>query len=110
MHYRLFYAPEMEEARSKGKLKPNSFVRFEKRLVAGQLTLKIDDFGARKDVTEEQRLHQRKCSNLSGKAYSEQGARAAGLSSTSLRSGNWSGSVELVLARTAISFTTVTSS
>lgn len=43
----IFYTAEMEEARSRGKLKPNNFVRLQKRFVAGgQPTLKIEDFGA----------------------------------------------------------------
>ena len=41
----IFYTPEMEEARSRGKLRANNFVRMKKRFASSQPTLKIDDFG-----------------------------------------------------------------
>ena len=42
----VFYTSEMEEARSRGKLKPNNFVRLQNKFVVGQGSLKIDDYGS----------------------------------------------------------------
>lgn len=42
----VFYTAEMEEARSRGKLKPNNFVRLQNKFVVGQCSLKIDDYGS----------------------------------------------------------------
>ncbi len=52
----IFYTPEMEEARSRGKLRANNFVRMEKRFVSGQPTLKIDDFGDADSVLKNRAL------------------------------------------------------
>ncbi len=41
----IFYTPEMEQARSTGKLKPNSFVHLRKQTDAGQAILMIQDLG-----------------------------------------------------------------
>ena len=41
----MFYTPEMEEARSRGSLKTNHFVRLQKQFVNGQPLLQVDDFG-----------------------------------------------------------------
>lgn len=41
----IFYTPEMEDARSRGKLRANSFVRLQKRFVAGQPVVTVEDFG-----------------------------------------------------------------
>jgi type IV secretory pathway VirD2 relaxase len=41
----IYYTPEMEEARSRGELRTNSFVRLCKLFVGGQPTLDIHDFG-----------------------------------------------------------------
>lgn len=42
----LYYTPEMEDARSQGKLRVNSFVRLRRHFVNGQPLLEIDDRGA----------------------------------------------------------------
>ncbi len=41
----IYYTPEMEEARSRGKLRANSFVRLQKQFENGRPTLDIHDFG-----------------------------------------------------------------
>ena len=41
----IFYTPAMEDARSRGKLKPNNFVRLQERLLNGQRSLLIEDSG-----------------------------------------------------------------
>ena len=41
----LYYTPEMEEARSRGKLRVNNFVRLRRQFVDGQPLLEIDDRG-----------------------------------------------------------------
>lgn len=48
----IFYTPEMEEARSRGKLKPNCFVRLQKRFVAGRPSLKVEDLGNAESILE----------------------------------------------------------
>jgi len=44
MHF-IYYTPEMEEARSRGVLRTNSFVRLRKLFPVGRLTLDIRDLG-----------------------------------------------------------------
>lgn len=41
----LYYTPEMEDARSQGKLRVNNFVRLQRQFVNGQPLLEIDDRG-----------------------------------------------------------------
>ena len=41
----IYYTPEMEEARSRGKLDKNSFVRLQKQFENGRPALEIEDFG-----------------------------------------------------------------
>lgn len=41
----IHYTPEMEEARSRGGMRTNSFVRLRKLFVDGSPTLEINDFG-----------------------------------------------------------------
>lgn len=41
----LYYTPEMEEARSRGKLRVNNFVRMRRQFVDGQPLLEVDDRG-----------------------------------------------------------------
>ena len=41
----LYYTPEMEDARSQGKLRVNNFVRLRRQFVNGQPLLEIDDRG-----------------------------------------------------------------
>ena len=41
----IYYTPEMEEARSRGKLRANSFVRLQKKFENGRPVLEVEDFG-----------------------------------------------------------------
>ena len=41
----IYYTPEMEESRSRGKLRANSFVRFQKQFENGRPALEIEDSG-----------------------------------------------------------------
>ena len=41
----IYYTPEMEEARSSGKLRANSFVRLQKRFENGRPVLEVEDSG-----------------------------------------------------------------
>ena len=41
----IYYTPEMSEARSRGRLRANSFVRVQKVFVDGRPQVEIDDFG-----------------------------------------------------------------
>lgn len=41
----IYYTPEMEEARSRGMLRPNSFVRLQKQFENGRPVLEIEDSG-----------------------------------------------------------------
>jgi type IV secretory pathway VirD2 relaxase len=43
--HHIYYTAEMEEARNRGELRTNSFVRLRKRFVDGQPVMEIDDFG-----------------------------------------------------------------
>jgi hypothetical protein len=43
--HHVYYTPELEEARSRGDLKNNSFVRLRKLFVNGEPTMTIDDLG-----------------------------------------------------------------
>ena len=43
--HHIYYTPEMEEARNRGELRTNSFVRLRKLFVDGQPVMEIDDFG-----------------------------------------------------------------
>ena len=41
----IYYTPEMEEARSKGRLRANSFIRLQKQFENGHPVLEIEDYG-----------------------------------------------------------------
>ena len=41
----VYYSPALEEARSRGQLRPNSFVRLRKQLENGRAVLEVDDLG-----------------------------------------------------------------
>ena len=41
----IYYTPEMEEARSRGKVRANSFVRLQKQFENGRPVLELDDCG-----------------------------------------------------------------
>jgi hypothetical protein len=52
----VYYTPEMDEARSRGGLRANSFVRLRKVLLAGRPTLDIRDLGDAEKLLNNRRL------------------------------------------------------
>jgi type IV secretory pathway VirD2 relaxase len=57
IHY-VCYTPEMEEARSRGSLRSNSFIRLRKVFTEGHPLLEIDDFGDSESILRNKRhLH-----------------------------------------------------
>jgi len=56
--HHIYYTPEMEEARNRGCLKTNSFVRLRKLFANGQPRLEIDDLGDSESVLRS-RVHMR---------------------------------------------------
>jgi type IV secretory pathway VirD2 relaxase len=52
----IYYTPEMEEARSRGGLRTNSFVRLRKLSIAGRSTLDIRDLGDAEKLLNNRRL------------------------------------------------------
>ncbi|WP_321473451.1 DUF3363 domain-containing protein [uncultured Paludibaculum sp.] len=56
----IYYTPEMEEARSRGKLQMNSFVRLQKQFVDGRPLLEVEDLGdAGRILRDKRHLHDR---------------------------------------------------
>ena len=51
----IYYTPEMEEARSRGQLRPNSFVRLQKQFENGRPALEIESFGDAERVIRNKR-------------------------------------------------------
>ena len=51
----VYYAPEMEEARSRGKLRANSFIRLQKQFENGRPALEIEDSGDSERVLRNKR-------------------------------------------------------
>ena len=51
----IYYTPEMEEARSRGKLRANSFVRLQKQFENGRPVLEIEDSGDAERVLRNRR-------------------------------------------------------
>jgi type IV secretory pathway VirD2 relaxase len=56
MLHMLYYTAEMEEARSRGKLRVNSFIRMRNRFAAGHPELKIEDLGNAEAILKD-RIH-----------------------------------------------------
>lgn len=51
----IYYTPEMEEARSRGKLRANSFVRLQKQFENGRPVLDIEDAGDAERILHDKR-------------------------------------------------------
>ena len=62
----IYYTPEMEEARSRGKLRANSFVRLQKQFENGRPVLEIEDSGDAERVAAKQSPSRRKSQDVSG--------------------------------------------
>jgi hypothetical protein len=60
----IYYTPEMEEARSRGKLRPNSFVRLQKQFENGRPVLEIEDSGDAERVLRNKRHFNEKVNSL----------------------------------------------
>jgi hypothetical protein len=71
----IYYTPEMEEARSCGRLRPNSFVRLQKQFENGRPVLEIEDSGDAERVLRNKRHLGDRAKSLSthGIAPSEEG-------------------------------------
>jgi type IV secretory pathway VirD2 relaxase len=71
----IYYTPEMEEARSRGKLRPNAFVRLQKQFENGRPVLEIEDSGDAERVLRNKRHFNDKVKSLlnHGIAPSEDG-------------------------------------
>jgi type IV secretory pathway VirD2 relaxase len=71
----IYYTPEMEEARSRGKLRPNAFVRMRKQFENGRPVLEIEDSGDAERVLRNKRHFNDKVKSLlnNGIAPSEDG-------------------------------------
>jgi hypothetical protein len=52
----IYYAPEMEEARSRGGLRTNSFVRLRKRFSEGHPALEIEELGDSESILRNKRF------------------------------------------------------
>jgi type IV secretory pathway VirD2 relaxase len=62
--YFIPYTPEMEAARSRGRLKTNSFARLRKRFDDGRRRIEIDDYGPADDVLTNRRLLREKAQEV----------------------------------------------
>ena len=88
----IFYTPAMEDARSRGKLKPDSFVRLQERFVAGQRSLCIEDSGNADSALKNQALIARTAKSL----------LARGIVPTEEGWGGWLGRYQAAVRRAAL--------
>ncbi|MDQ2843220.1 MAG: hypothetical protein M3Y72_19715 [Acidobacteriota bacterium] len=88
----IFYTPSMEDARSRGKLKPNSFVRLQERFPAGHRSLRIEDSGNADSALKNQALVGRAAQSL----------LARGIIPTEEGWGGWLGRYQAALRRAAL--------
>jgi len=51
----VYYSPALEEARSRGQLRPNSFIRLRKQFENGRGVLEVDDFGDAEKILRNRR-------------------------------------------------------
>jgi hypothetical protein len=51
----IYYTPELEDARSRGRLRPNSFIRLQKQFENGRPVLEIEDLGDSEKVLRNKR-------------------------------------------------------
>jgi hypothetical protein len=88
----IYYTPEMEEARSRGKRRANSFVRLRKQFENGRPVLEIEDFGDAERV-----LHNRRHLGERAKAFVSHG-----IVPPEDGWGGWLGRYQAAMRRTAI--------
>jgi type IV secretory pathway VirD2 relaxase len=92
----IYYTPEMEEARSQGKLRPNSFVRLQKQFENGRPVLEIADFGDAERLVRNRRHLVDRAKEL----------RSDGVVPVGDAWGGWLGRYHAALTKTAIELTT----
>jgi hypothetical protein len=51
----IYYTPELEDARSRGRLRTNSFIRLQKQFENGRPVLEVEDFGDSEKVLRNKR-------------------------------------------------------
>jgi hypothetical protein len=73
VHY-IYYTPEMEEARSRGGLRTNSFVRLRKRFSEGHPALKIEELGDSKSILRNKRFLREPVQHLIGRGIATEEA------------------------------------
>ena len=66
IHY-IYYTPEMEEARSRGRLRTNSFVRLRKRFSECHPVLKIEELGDSESILRNKRFLRETVQRLIGR-------------------------------------------
>ena len=92
----IYYTPEMEEARSRGKLRTNSFVRLQKQFENGRPVLEAEDLGDAERLVRNRR-------HLVDRAME---LRSDGLVTVGHAWGGWLGRYYAALTKTAIELTT----
>jgi type IV secretory pathway VirD2 relaxase len=92
----IYYTPEMEEARSRGKLRPNSFVRLQKQFENGRPVLEIEDSGDAERLVRNRHHLVNRAKEL----------RLDGLVQGGDAWGGWLGRYHAALAKTAVERTT----
>ncbi|MBS1859848.1 MAG: relaxase/mobilization nuclease domain-containing protein [Acidobacteria bacterium] len=92
----IYYTPEMEEARSRGKLRVNSFVRLQKQFENGRPVLEIEDYGDAERLLRNSR-------HLIERAKEVRSDRLVPIGDAW---GGWLGRYHAALSKTAIELTT----
>jgi hypothetical protein len=89
----IYYSPELEEARGRGQLRPNSFDRLRKQFENGRPVLEVGDLGDAEEI-------------LGNKRYLEATVRPLvkrGIIPAEDGWGGWLGRYQTALSRTAVS-------
>jgi hypothetical protein len=90
--HHIYYTPEMEEARNRGELRTNSFVRLRKLFVDGQPVMEIDDLGDSEAVVHNRSFLKQKAQTLFRR----------GIIPEESGWGGWIGRYQAALRRTAL--------
>ena len=67
--HHIYYTPEMEEARNRGRLKTNSFIRLRKLFVDGEPVMEIDDLGDSEAALEKKSYLRQTARSLSKRGF-----------------------------------------
>lgn len=95
----IYYTPEMEEARSRGKLRANSFVRLQRQFKDGRPVLEIEDFGDAERLLKNKRHLAGRAKQLRSDAFVPVGDAWGG----------WLGRYHAALTETAIEMSSIDS-